>query len=43
MIQARDKELYETPELETFALTLEAPVAQSQTEPVEDDPTEHDW
>lgn len=43
MLQARDKDLYETPEVEMFALTPEAPVAQSQTEPVEDDPTEHDW
>ena len=38
MIQTRDKEQYETPEVETFVLTLEAPIAQSQTEPIIDDP-----
>lgn len=36
------KELYYTPEMEVLALKIEAPIATSQLEPIDDDPIEHE-
>lgn len=38
MKQENSKEMYRTPEVEEFVLSIEAPIAQSQTEPIVDDP-----
>ena len=36
------KELYYTPEMEVLALKIEAPIATSQLEHIDDDPIEHE-
>lgn len=38
MKKESSKEAYLTPEVEEFVLSIEAPIAQSQTEPIVDDP-----
>lgn len=38
MKKESNKKLYHTPEMEVITLELEAPIAQSQTEPIIDDP-----
>jgi len=43
MKKESNKDLYCAPETDVLILSLEAPVAQSQTtEPIDDDPEEHD-
>lgn len=38
-----NKLVYFTPEVEEVVLSIEAPIATSQTEPIDDDPEEHPW
>ena len=37
------KETYVRPEVEVFLVVAERYLAVSQTEPIEDDPVEHEW